>query len=420
MASKKKSAKSLLSSALNVYNYRRDVISLEDANLLKKLIHETEEAFDNSKTAEYEKLAAVLEKHMLKCGGKIYPWGFWTDNVDVVLVAGILALSLRSFFFTSMQIPTNSMYPTYHGMQPHVYSAHEESPNLFGKIKNFVLLGASNYVFKSPENGEVFVELNDIEGGGRYNGLFADEVRPSKWLGVLPSREKVLRFYQNNKAYEFTFPADFSIETVMQKAYPFGVRDNDFSSYYMAMKNSGRILRRSGKVFLNLGSFQMNQNVLNFDILCGDTLLVDKFTYNFRSPKVGESFVFRTGKIEGMRRYNNGELDDKYYIKRLVGLGGDTLKIDGTTLIRNGEPIKGSAAFNMNAQQEGDYCGYKAFGALESGKLIKVSDKHYYAMGDNSENSLDSRFWGDVPEREVVGKPLLVFYPFSERWGSAK
>ena len=117
---------------------------------------------------------------------------------------------------------------------------------------------------------------------------------------------------------------------------------------------------------------------------------------------------------------NNGVPEDKYYIKRLVGIGGDTLKVEGNTLVRNGKPIDGSPAFAKNAKREGLYGGYLADGALSGGKEVKVENGKYYAMGDNSHNSLDSRYWGQVPEKAIVGKSLIIFYPFTSRWGATK
>ena len=49
-----------------------------------------------------------------------------------------------------------------------------------------------------------------------------------------------------------------------------------------------------------------------------------------------------------------------------------------------------------------------------------VTDHHYFALGDNSANSFDSRGWGEVPEADVVGQPLFILHPFTKRWGPAK
>ena len=130
---KDKHIKELVSAAYNVYNYRRDVIGSENAEKLHALIEEVENLFDDGKTRlpRFKEACNELECQMKKCGGTIYPLGFWADNVDVVFVAGILALSLRSFFFQPFQIPTNSMYPSFYGMTSHMPKG--KMPRLSGK-----------------------------------------------------------------------------------------------------------------------------------------------------------------------------------------------------------------------------------------------------------------------------------------------
>ena len=52
--------------------------------------------------------------------------------------------------------------------------------------------------------------------------------------------------------------------------------------------------------------------------------------------------------------------------------------------------------------------------------MVDVPAKSYFAMGDNSPNSKDSRAWGFVPDKEVVGRPLFIYYPLTRRWGVAQ
>jgi signal peptidase I len=157
---------------------------------------------------------------------------------------------------------------------------------------------------------------------------------------------------------------------------------------------------------------------LSFDILTGDQLFVDRLSYHFIKPKVGDGFVFRTRNIAGLA--HNGVPDDKYYIKRLVGVPGDTLEVRSPVLLHNGEPITGSRAFELNANQEMRYRGYEARGLLEPGQTLTVPEKSFFAMGDNSYNSLDGRIWGFVPADDVVGRPLFIYYPFTRRWGPSR
>jgi signal peptidase I len=88
--------------------------------------------------------------------------------------------------------------------------------------------------------------------------------------------------------------------------------------------------------------------------------------------------------------------------------------------MRNGRPIEGSPAFAANAGQHGDYPGYRMEGDMENGRSVTIPEDYYYAMGDNSKSSLDSRYWGCLHKSALIGKPLIIFYPFTERWGAAK
>ncbi len=161
--------------------------------------------------------------------------------------------------------------------------------------------------------------------------------------------------------------------------------------------------------------------VLDFDILAGDMLFVDRFSYHFFRPKPGDGFVFRTGNIPEI-----GE--DQYFIKRLAGVPGDTLEIRQPVLYRNGHPITGSAAYEKEFHQLENYPGYRNQSPddiepmtylAKPGDTVTVPRGNYFALGDNSANSRDSRYWGFVPASEVVGRPLIVYYPFTRRWGPA-
>ena len=180
------------------------------------------------------------------------------------------------------------------------------------------------------------------------------------------------------------------------------------------------------------------ESILSFDILTGDLLFVERLTYNFFPPKVGSGFVFKTENIHSPEMQTpSGAQIAQYYVKRLVGLPGDTLEVrkpavtitDGPQpkigprdgqLYRNGKPIEGAAAFGKNARKEGLYPGYTADGRLGFGQVVEVPANSYFAMGDNSPRSKDGRSWGFVPDKDVVGRPLFIYYPLTSRWGLAK
>jgi signal peptidase I len=155
-------------------------------------------------------------------------------------------------------------------------------------------------------------------------------------------------------------------------------------------------------------------------------LFVDRFSYHFVRPKVGSGFVFRTDLIAGLQ---DGTVEaDTYFIKRLVGVPGDTLEIREPVLYRNGQPITGATSFEKEFKQIDGYPGYRnrVPGNFDQTYLTKPGDTvtvppgNYFACGDNSSNSKDSRYWGFVPAAAVVGRPLFVYYPFTRRWGPPK
>lgn len=154
----------------------------------------------------------------------------------------------------------------------------------------------------------------------------------------------------------------------------------------------------------------------------GDHLFVDRLSIHFDELERGEVFIFNT---EGLRELGNRRpLQGFFYIKRLVGMPGDTLKIvDNTLMVKE----KGAKEFKRVDELsprmkklysgKGGYHGHLAEGCLAEGFEFVVPEDHYFALGDNSRNSLDSRYWGAVPRRNIIGRALNIFWPVSRRWG---
>ena len=152
----------------------------------------------------------------------------------------------------------------------------------------------------------------------------------------------------------------------------------------------------------------------------GDQVFVDKFTYNFRLPRREDVFVFSTAGITGTRRSDmDPAIKSEFYIKRLAGTPGDLLRIDHPRLFINDQPAPGKYFDRVAASKDG-YTGYtNNMGTYLTApsETFKVSAENYFALGDNSAHSSDSRFWGTVPARNVVGRGLFVYYPFTWHWG---
>jgi signal peptidase I len=160
---------------------------------------------------------------------------------------------------------------------------------------------------------------------------------------------------------------------------------------------------------------------------------VDRVAYNFRKPKRGEIIVFET---KGIPRDYRETLrwripDNQFYIKRLVGLGGERVQIGSDRhLIINGDRLDSSTphfekVYGFDPKQppqESHYSGHVDGSELApffQGKPegVEIPPDHYMVMGDNTVNSLDSRAWGYFPATAVIGRAFFVYWPFSERFG---
>ena len=109
----------------------------------------------------------------------------------------------------------------------------------------------------------------------------------------------------------------------------------------------------------------------------------------------------------------------EFYIKRLAGEPGDNMRIEHPRLYINGSLAQGPEfAREMSAKD-----GYRGYSNTVGVYLRTASDtfdvplKSYFALGDNSYNSSDSRAWGVVPAENVVGRGLFVYWPFGRHWG---
>lgn len=126
-----------------------------------------------------------------------------------------------------------------------------------------------------------------------------------------------------------------------------------------------------------------------------DSLWVDKISYRFSAPKRFDIVVFPP----------NEDDDETYYIKRIIGLPGETvqIKLDGTILI-NGEPLEESYGLEVIDENH----------ILRAAEPILLGDDEYFVMGDNRNNSRDSRFSsvGNVHKSQFIGKAVFRFWPF--------
>ncbi|MCD6500908.1 signal peptidase I [bacterium] len=125
----------------------------------------------------------------------------------------------------------------------------------------------------------------------------------------------------------------------------------------------------------------------------GDYLIVDEFSYHFRTPQRGEVIVFRYPKDPSQR-----------FIKRIIGLPGEEVKIEGGTI---------TIIDKFGQEQildESDYL-FLDQGSFEGDEKIKLGEDEYFILGDNRAHSFDSRRWGPLPREYIVGRVLLRAWP---------
>ena len=408
-----------------VYHFRRDVLTEAERNELHSLAGNVRALLKEKADIAKLKLGVdALEGALRRSGGQHYPKSTLVENVEFFLVAAIVILGLRAFYIQPFKIPTNSMWPSYNGMTGQIYAAKADEPGPAGRLVNFIAQGASSRRVDAPEEGEVLLPVGVSDGRGVVSYA---QVPGRSWL-VFPAKFREYGVFVGNRVTTFKVPMDFDMDWVFRDTY-FPGDKRSFGEIVSAKIARGELvegtittprgperirLLRTGKMV------RAGERMLSFDILTGDQLFVDRVSYHFVRPKSGDGFVFRTGNIPDLK-------GDQYYIKRLVGVPGDRIEIREPKILRNGAPITDSPAIRRNGDLEGNYAGYfngrpdtrYPKSMLFAGQEITVPPAGYLTLGDNSGNSLDGRYWGFVPAADIVGRPLMIYYPFTKRWGPA-
>jgi signal peptidase I len=135
-----------------------------------------------------------------------------------------------------------------------------------------------------------------------------------------------------------------------------------------------------------------------------DHVMVNRAAYWFSEPQRGDLMVFRTGgirAIEADSRYQKEEI----YVKRLVGLPGETIEIHDGCVFANGRKLGTDDGLPQVTFVQAKFSG--------SSTRYTVPAASYFVLGDNSERSSDSRYWGYVPNANVMGKVARIYWPLS-------
>jgi len=138
-------------------------------------------------------------------------------------------------------------------------------------------------------------------------------------------------------------------------------------------------------------------------LLIGDHLLVDKLAYGVRNPWSGERLYGRDPRRGDIIAFRFPEDRSRTFMKRVIGLPGETVEIKSRDVFVDGRRLEEPYAQFM-AQADAVPSGFRHWGPT------RVPADHLFVLGDNRDNSRDSRFWGFVPISDVLGEARVVYY----------
>ncbi len=290
------------------------------------------------------------------------------ENFDIIVSALAVAFCFRAYYYQPFKIPTGSMQPTLYGIHGETCS----DPTIFDK--------QPLRFFKWCITGDTWENIRAQRGGT-----------------VLGWRQDIVPGY-----------ASCIIgNTINGPIHHYEVPDNIGHELAETTLKPGTQVRRGQVLWQGYTK-------------SGDVLFVNRWIWNFRHPRLGETIVFTTDNITGLS-------SGMHYIKRLCGRPGDEVEIkpDSSFLYVNGEPVLDPPRMREIGEKAKpypsapNYLGYQSAQDPNAKTHFQLQPGEYIALGDNSGNSLDSRYWGTVPAANVLGPASFVHWPFtSPRWGN--
>ncbi len=375
-------------------NYFRPEISaerLEELTELRERLRATLLAWDKEGTQKLTSLIATKGESL-----RGFKRPAVAEMVESFFVIMVVFMGIRTYYAQPFRIPTGSMQPSLNGIIVHPIDAYPSAPVRWWDT----LTKGSSYVDKTAPHP-------------LYLTGIADETR---WL-LFSQTRLTFRNLRDGSRYELTIPA--ASGTVMEY-----------------LKTRGKLGNSVNPAMA--GMFKEGETIICGRVDAGDLVVVNRMAYHVRKPERGETFVFDT---RGIRTKSSGNLmmEDQtggtHYIKRLCGLPGDRLEVQDPQLLINGKPAEEQTIARVAAGEPPFKAGgYRALqsGGLHLGRPAYLSAgvqrqlrndadtpnlREYVALGDNTANSLDSRYWGPVRQFNIIGPASFTLWPFTSHWG---
>jgi signal peptidase I len=139
----------------------------------------------------------------------------------------------------------------------------------------------------------------------------------------------------------------------------------------------------------------------------GDRIFVNKFIYGAKIPFTNIRLPQLRDPIRGdIIVFRSPETPKKDFVKRLIAFEGETVEIKEGNIYINGKAVDGPASVRSVY-----YYNVEPYG--KEGYPVKVPKDAYFALGDNSANSRDSRYWGFIPKKNLIGKAIFIYWPIT-------
>lgn len=378
-------ARKALSAMRGDYRLYADIIDSQTRAALEERFTDIKQAI---RERELEDLPHLIKTVQNEVQEALPPrkFGIVAEWFDIIISALTVAFCFRAYFYEPFRIPTGSMQPTLYGIHAETWPADRaagvfDNPGL--STLKWLITGETLTDIKVQNTGTVLGWQQGLVPG--YATLYV----------ATPYKSEPDLYHIPDSVIDSSNPESPTILYPPNKGTPYPLGST---------VTQGQCLWRG-------------------TITSGDFVFVNRWIWNFRRPQLGETIVFSTHNIKGLP-------DNQHYIKRLCGRPGDKVEIkpNDKHLWVNGEPITKPSRFADIAQGfppwDGapGYAGYQAAPTSPhypiTANTWQLGPTEYLALGDNSENSLDSRYWGTVPERNLLGPATFIHWPFtSPRWG---